>query len=278
MFQDIAPHRISYDPGHHAPAGSDHVFFLKQGRVLLKLGDAAPVVPTYDDARGLLAGKTPDSVYLFSVDDVAYYACPEQPEESGPFAYGPMRLLREVKPDFAAFAGATAFHFAHWYGVNRYCGSCGGPMAAKDDERALCCPGCGMVKYPRISPVVIVGITRGEDLLLAKNATGEYRDYGLIAGFVEPGETLEAAAAREVMEEVGLKVTNLRYYKSQPWAFSQSLLMGFFGDLDGQGEVTLDGRELAEARWFERMELPMNDAIRFSLTWDMIHAFRERQV
>jgi NAD+ diphosphatase len=134
-----------------------------------------------------------------------------------------------------------------------------------------------VVEYPRISPVVIVGILDGDDILLAKAAVGEYKKHGLISGFVELGESLEGAVAREVMEEVGLTVHNLRYYKSQPWAFSQSLLMGFFADLKGERTVTVNPAELSEAAWFPRPEIPAGDS-RLSLTWDMIEAFRNGEV
>ena len=116
----------------------------------------------------------------------------------------------------------------------------------------MVCPECKNIEYPKISPAVIVAVTNGNRLLLSRYARGGYRNYALIAGFAEVGETLEDTVRREVMEEVGLKVKNIRYYKSQPWSFSDSLLVGFFAELDGDDTITLEEEELAEAVWFER--------------------------
>ncbi|MCL2610926.1 MAG: NUDIX domain-containing protein, partial [Defluviitaleaceae bacterium] len=126
------------------------------------------------------------------------------------------------------------------------------------------------------SPVIIVGIIDGERILLTKYASG-YDRYALVAGFVEIGETLEDAVRREIKEEVGLNVCNIRYYKSQPWAFSQSLLMGFFADVYGDDNVTIDKRELSEATWFHREDIPKGYTT-ISLTWTMIEAFRNKNI
>jgi NAD+ diphosphatase len=277
MFQDIEPHKLTYDHDPGEPHDTDQVLFLRDGRVLLAAEAGRLALPTLGEVRGALRDAPRSLIYLFSVDGAGYYYCPEATGEIGPFVYGNIRIVRNLRPSLLAFASATAFHIADWYAHNRYCGRCSGPMRPRDKERAVVCPGCGAVKYPRISPVVIVGVRDGDSLLLAKNSGGEYRNYGLIAGFVEPGETLEAALAREVMEEVGLKIANARYYKSQPWAFSQSILMGFFADLRGERTITLDTAELSEAGWFSRPEIPADEA-RFSLTWDMIQAFRNGEV
>lgn len=277
MFQDIDPHRITYEPGREQPREGDRVVFLKQGLVLLGTDAGALALPEYGQARRALGEATRGLIYMFSVDGAGYHYSPDPAEPFARFAYDRIGVVRSLGPPLPAFAAATAFHIASWYGNNRYCGQCAGPMLPKAGERALHCPVCGLVKYPRISPVVIVGVRDGERLLLARAAKGEYKGYGLVSGFVEPGETLEAALAREVMEETGLTVAGARYYKSQPWAFSESLLMGFFADLRGGGAVRLDSGELSEARWFSREELPADES-RFSLTWDMIQAFRNGEV
>ena len=273
MFQDIDPHKITYDNTRNEPSERDHVLFLKDGRVLLEAREGRLALPTYGRIHQVPQGKNCEIVYLFSIDAIAYYYSLNEIDEISPFIYTNISVVRNLQPSLLAFASATAFHIAVWYASNRYCGQCAAALRPKEKERALHCPGCGLVKYPRISPVIIVGIRDGESLLLAKNAGGEYKNYGLIAGFVEPGETLEMAIAREVMEEVGLRIKNARYYKSQPWAFSQSLLMGFFADLQGERTITLDTVELSEAGWFCRSDIPV-DNTRFSLTWDMIQAFR----
>ena len=111
-------------------------------------------------------------------------------------------------------------------------------------------------EYPKIAPAVIVAITDGERLLMARSSRGTYKRYGLIAGFVEIGETFEQAVRREVFEEVGLRVKNVTYYKSQPWPFPDSVMIGFFAELDGDASITLQESELAEAVWFERQNIP----------------------
>ena len=146
-------------------------------------------------------------------------------------------------------------------------------------EEELVCPVCGQTEYPKISPAVIVAITNGDKLLMSRYRVNHstYRGYALIAGFVEIGETFEETVRREVMEEVGLKVKNIRYYKSQPWSFSDTLLMGFYCDLDGEEEITLDSEELALAEWFRRDEIPVEPS-RDSLTNEMIIKFKNGEV
>ena len=137
------------------------------------------------------------------------------------------------------------------------------------------CPKCGNMIFPRIAPAAIIALTHGDKLILSKYANRNVTRYGLLAGFIEIGETAEEAGAREVMEEVGLKVKNIRYYKSQPWGIAGNLSVGYFCDLDGDDEtVTLDETELASAEWFNRNEIPCNDE-GISLTGEMIRIFSE---
>ena len=146
-------------------------------------------------------------------------------------------------------------------------------MKKDQKERMLYCENCHHMEYPKISPAVIVGVTDGNRILMSKYADRDYKKYALLAGFTEIGETIEETVKREVMEEVGLKVKNIRFYKSQPWSFTDTLLMGFFADLDGDSEITLDQEELALAEWFEREEIPVTER-NISLTNEMILAFK----
>lgn len=273
MFQDIDPQTITYVSGRETPRENDYVLFAKDRHLLLDIRQGRLDLPTYGEMRPALGRGAGELVYLFSLDDRAFFLSTDHTEAVGRFRYANVYSVRNLQPSGLAFACATAFHVGRWYGHNRYCGHCSGPLERRQGERAVHCPQCGLVEYPAIAPVVIVGVRDGEDILLTKYAGRDYKNYALIAGFVEPGETLERAIAREVMEEVGLRVCNVRYYKSQPWAFSQSLLMGFFADLHGERTVALDSDELSEAVWTPRSELPAEDS-RMSLTWDMIAAFR----
>lgn len=136
------------------------------------------------------------------------------------------------------------------------------------------CPQCGNLIFPRISPAVIVAVTDGDRLLMSKYAGRGYTNYALLAGYTEIGETVEQTVHREVMEEVGLRVKNLRYYKSQPWGIDGNILMGFYCDLDGEDEIRIDETELALAQWHDRHALPVQDD-GISLTREMIRTFGE---
>ena len=137
----------------------------------------------------------------------------------------------------------------------------------------MVCPACGNTEYPKICPAVIVAVSDGERLLVSRYRDRPFRGWALIAGFVEIGETLEDTVRREVLEETGLRVKNLRYYKSQPWSFSDTLLAGFYCDLDGSDAIRIEEDELSEALWLPRGEIPPrgNDV---SLTAEMMERFR----
>lgn len=190
------------------------------------------------------------------------------------FTYENATLLRQVTSKNVCFAMMTAWHLYQWYRVNRFCGACGEKTVHDGKERMMRCPSCGNMIFPRIAPAVIIGLTHGDKLMLSTYAGREYKRYGLLAGFIEIGETAEEAVVREVMEEVGLKVKNVRYYKSQPWGVAGNLSIGYFCDLDGDDTVRLDENELASAEWFDRNDLPAKDD-GISLTREMIRIFGE---
>ena len=194
--------------------------------------------------------------------------------DSAPFTWEQTRALRQTISKAVCYAVMTGWHLHQWYKKNRFCGGCGAQTVHDDTQRMLRCPVCGNLIFPRINPVVITAVTDGDDLLLSKYAGRGYTNYALIAGYTEIGETMEQAAAREVMEEVGLKVKNLRYYKSQPWGIDGNILMGFFCDLDGSRDICLDRTELSMADWYPRHALPIEDD-GYSLTREMIRVFGE---
>jgi NAD+ diphosphatase len=190
------------------------------------------------------------------------------------FAYEPVRQLRQLKSKDVCFGVMTAWHLHNWYRGNRICGRCGTPTEHDSKERMLRCPNCGNMIFPRISPAVIVAVTDGDRLLLSKYAGRAYTRYALLAGYTEIGETVEQTVHREVMEEVGLRVKNLRYYKSQPWGVDGNILMGFFCDVDGSDEIHIDENELSMADWYHRDALPAHDD-GISLTREMVRVFEE---
>lgn len=177
----------------------------------------------------------------------------------------PESALGELMPVRSLFglAGAEAFSLAgratqllDWRRNHRYCGRCGTPTTMKTGEFAMSCTACGLVVYPRISPAVMVLIQRGDELLLARSPHFRPGVFSALAGFVEAGETLEQCAVREVREEVGIEISNLRYFQSQPWPFPDSLMLAFFADYAG-GVITPDPSEIEAADWFSRSALPL---------------------
>jgi NAD+ diphosphatase len=194
-----------------------------------------------------------------------------------PFTLENTEIFRRADPQYQAFAGITGYQLYRWYKDNKYCGRCGCSMHKDEKERMMRCRKCGSMVYPKISPAVIIGVLDGNRILMSKYAGRVYKNYALIAGFVEIGEMLEETVKREVMEEVGLKVKNIRYYRSQPWSFSDTILMGFYCDLDGEDVITLEEDELALAEWFDRDDIPVVPS-RDSLTNEMIIKFKNGEV
>ncbi len=168
----------------------------------------------------------------------------------------PLRpLFNLAGPEVFALAG-RAVQLLDWQSQHRFCGRCGTGTRALGHEFAMECPDCGLLAYPRISPAVMVLIRDGQRLLLARSPHFKPGVFSALAGFVEPGETLEQCAAREVMEEVGLEITNLRYFASQPWPFPNSLMVAFFADYAG-GQITPDPTEIEAADWFAPENMPL---------------------
>ncbi len=144
----------------------------------------------------------------------------------------------------------------NWLKLNKYCGKCGAPTYLKDsfNERALVCSNCGNTTWPRTSPAIIVAVTKGDKLLLVYNKQFPERKYSVVAGFVEYGETFEECVKREVYEETGIKVKNIRYFGSQPWPFPNSMLIAFTAEYSS-GEIKEDGEEIVHAAWFSKEEI-----------------------
>lgn len=166
-----------------------------------------------------------------------------------------LRDLFAAVPAADYAVAAEAVPVAEWRRTGVFCGACAHAMERSAEERCMVCPSCGYRLYPRINPAVITCIRRGDHILMARRATGYAGYHTLIAGFVEVGESLEHAVRREVREEVGLEIANLRYFDSQAWPFPCGLMVGFFSDYAG-GELRPDGAEIAEAGWFPRDALP----------------------
>jgi len=168
---------------------------------------------------------------------------------------GLRQLFGRLEEDLIWIAG-RANQLVDWNRSHRFCGNCGHPTENKQNERAKICPACDLINYPRLSPAIIVAVLKQNRLLLASNKRFKSEFYSVLAGFVEPGETLEECVVREVKEEVGIAVKNIRYFGSQPWPFPNSLMVGFIADYKG-GEIDVDKSEIVDAAWFSSDNLPL---------------------
>ena len=267
MIQDIFPEIFHNEYKPKPVADNSLIFCFCDNKVLCNLGSSV-VFPLYSQI------KCSEYIYLFSLNDCNCFLAKDDiqvlPEG---FDYIEIPVFRSAVPRQMAFLGITAHHIFHWYAINRFCGRCKNPMKHSDIERMVECSSCGNLVYPRISPVVIVGVTNKDKLLLIRGHNSQPGRYGLTAGYIEIGETAEQAASREVFEETGIRIKNIRYYKSQPWGLSESLLFGFFADLDGDDTITIDPGELTEAVFMEKEKINVTFD-NFSLTNEMICHFK----
>ncbi|MBP3217411.1 MAG: NAD(+) diphosphatase [Lachnospiraceae bacterium] len=300
MIQDIAPEIFHNEYTPRNPQAEDVLFFFRSTDrgILLADRDGEIAFPlcreVFPDWFAAGEGEDPANYcrYLFSItpdpdraDTVQnfYLWNLDNAEEAAAFllqrgySFEPIRTLRKDRPQDLCFAGTTAYHLYVWYDLNRFCGRCGQPTVLSEKERALICPSCGNTIYPRIVPAVIVGLTDGDRILMTRYAGRGYKGHALIAGFCEIGERAEETVRREVMEEVGLTASNIRYFDSQPWGFESDLLLGYYADVEGNDAIRLDENELSEAVWVSREDIEPEESP-ISLTATMIEAFRRGEV
>ena len=273
MIQDIAPQRIHNEfLPECEPKEKDIIICIKGNAMMAGGSPGAMRFPGYGEMADVQEYR-----YLFSLDQQRVFLA--DGEDIAPMAGFSYLTLKEIRwqmkgPLSYMYTAYTAWHIAAWYRDNRFCGRCGHRTHHAETERAVVCPACGNIIYPRIIPAVIVGVINGDKLLLTRYANRDIPFYALVAGFTEIGETLEECVAREVMEETGLRVKNIRYYKSQPWGNVQDLLMGFYCDVDGNPAIHIDKNELKEGLWMKREDIQgqLDD---WSLTHHMMMTFKE---
>jgi NAD+ diphosphatase len=221
--------------------------------VLVETGDGEFRLPERPEMAALVGPQ----VYLGQLGERPCFAAPLLSDAKLPPDFR-LLLARQLASGLDATRASLvgqAVALVEWDGLHRYCGSCAVQTELVPGERARRCPRCAATFYPRISPAVIVLVERNQQILLARNANSSAGRFSLVAGFVEPGESLEQTAVREVREEVGIEIADLRYYGSQPWPFGRSLMIGFYAQYAG-GDVRVDGVEIAEAGWFKLDRLP----------------------
>ena len=252
-----------------SPDEGDEVFCFEGGKVLA--GDSAErPFPRFGELSGSFTAQ-----YLFSIGDRRFFLAMGKVSAPEGYSFREVRAVRHADGALQenVFAMFTGLHLWKWYSSNRFCGRCGKRTFPDSKERALRCE-CGSIIYPRIDPAVIVGVISGERILLTRYATGHGVGYNaLVAGYTEIGETFEETVRREVREEVGLEVRNIRYFASQPWGFSGGILAGFYCDA-ADTDISLDTSELASAVWTSREEIQLQpDGL--SLTNEMMKRFRD---
>ena len=312
MIQNIAPHVYHNHYEEQSSLAGDMAVITDRAesgdRILLVKTQEGWRFPSlgeiFESAGRHLENRKTGETYFFSVDDKRFFRLEADGENTGELLseeeigqpdghertslrteYSGIpgacwlyrRQIREIAPRHVAFAAITALSLDGWYRNNRFCSRCGRLLVRDHAERMLKCPDCGNMVYPRINPAVIVGVTKGESLLMTKYAGSGYRKYALVAGFTEIGETVEETVIREVKEETGLDVTNVRYYKSQPWPFTDTLLMGYYCDAAENEDIHMDDGELSVAEWVKREEINrvQESYDDVSLTSEMIQFFRD---
>jgi NAD+ diphosphatase len=243
------------------PGGAQALWFaFRDGKILVKAEEGQPRLPSSREAAGLCPDP-PWKHYFGELDGAACFAVCLPEDEVAEEAAGDgfeWRNLRELfgqMEDELVWAAGRAGQLVHWHLSHRFCGRCGSATADHRGERAKICPACAAVNHPRVSPAIIVAVVRDRRLLLAHAQRFPAKFYSVLAGFVEPGETLEECVRREVMEETGIEVANIRYFGSQPWPFPDSLMVAFTAEYAG-GEIRPNPGEIADAGWFSADALP----------------------
>ena len=249
----------SYVPLLTPPARLDEPvlwFAFRKAEILVLGGAETPAMPCCFDLteHGVTVER---SQYLGLYGGKHCYAVAvleTQPLPEGWAALGLRDLFGLVETTLAALSG-RAYQILEWDRNHRYCSRCGTPTELRTDERSRSCPACRYTTYPPVTPAIMILITNGRKLLLARKAAFPQGRFSALAGFVEPGEMLEDTIVRETREEVGVEIRNIRYFGSQPWPFPHSLMIAFTAEYAG-GKIQPDGVEIEEAHWFDAEQLP----------------------
>lgn len=252
----------------------DLYFTIFKGSILIKKKENTLSVPSLHEIKKLNI-KYGDEFLLGEMGGKSCFAIEATSEINltDNFELIPLNELGPLVDEELFLVAGRANQILNWDKTHRFCGRCGSRTENKKEEIAKVCPICSHVMYPVICPAIIVGVTKGNKILLAHNKNFKNNMYSLIAGFVEAGEDLKSTVKREVFEEVGIKIKNIKYYKSSPWSFPNSLMIGFFAEYES-GEIKVDGNEIVHADWFTRDDFP-NIPKKFTLARKIIDGFIE---
>lgn len=238
------------------PSSKDLWFYFRDNLLLVEKKFSGLSIPTAGTTKEFQV-KVAHPLHLGNLKGCSCYAGELETDIDLPenFEFIDLRSFMAQSSDEIFFLAGKAFQIVDWDRTNKFCGRCGTQTNYKSDERAKICPKCGRLHYPHIAPAIIVAIVRDDKILLAHNVNFKAKMHSVIAGFVEPGETFEECVKREVSEEIGIKVKNIKYYESQPWPFPNSLMIAFTAEYAG-GEISVDGKEIDHADWFGVNDLP----------------------
>ena len=277
MIHEIFPHRFNnqFIIADNI-AEDDLIFHYNENSILLKTNGDGFEIPRKKDVSSIF--NITEGTFLFSLNNERCFLIREEPTGLNDwFSYKEISFFRLLQPQETAWVGIVGFQLNKWYLQHKFCGKCGSKTKEKQDERAIICPDCHTTVYPNISPAIIVAIISNNKILLAHNSNFEVNRYSLVAGYVDIGESLEETVQREVREEVGLEVKNIRYYKSQPWPFSGSMMIGFIAEADDTQPIRPDKIEITEAEWFNRENLP-NHPPTISIAGELIDKFEKGEI
>jgi NAD+ diphosphatase len=269
-------HRVFYprvEPSSAQGASLAWWFVFRDGELLIHTAETIEsAIPRVDDLSRLDLSPHRTN-FLGELDGAHVFAAEIASDAEIPdgLAFRALRQLYGVVDDQIFDLAGRAAQILEWDRSHQFCGRCGGPTEFAPGERAKRCTLCGSLSFPRLSPAVITLVEDGDQVLLARHTRTTDGTYALLAGFVEPGESMEEAVRREIEEEVGVAVDRIKYFGSQPWPFPHSLMIGFTAQYAG-GEIAVDGIELADARWFSPHALP-KVPMRLSIARKLIDAY-----
>ncbi|MGI6020803.1 MAG: NAD(+) diphosphatase [Lachnospiraceae bacterium] len=272
MIQELENTSIDITYKNIKPEKEDFIISVKNGCVLFSgRHDDSISFPRLKNMKAVPANIR----YLFKIGSEKYFLVNDA-DAFGEFEYQRVKysFTRRMKNKKELYTAALAVSLSNWYETTRFCGKCGASMVHDKKERMMFCPECGVIEYPRICPCIIAGVINNGKILVTKYRGSTSENYALVAGFAEAGETIEQCAIREVYEETHVKIKNLKFYRSQPWPYSSSLLFGFFCELDGDEDIEIEPNELSMAKFVSPEEITeeFNDC---SLTNEMLCKFRD---
>lgn len=274
MIQEISPHIYYPEYKNKVPKADSFALFYKNNQILLRRHEKLSLFRFRDFPE--FERMYDNAVFICTIDREDYFYLPDMEPMGEAYDSHPLFSLRMFEPMHEAFGAVLGSQMYRFVNSRKYCGYCGHKTILSKSERAMVCGNCKSVEFPKISPAIIVAVkdTKRNKLVLVKNSNKHYPYYALVAGYMEIGETPEDALRREVREEVGLNVKNIKPYKAQPWPFSDTLMLGFTAEVDGDTKITIDEKELSFADWFAPDDVPEPEYI-VSVGQEMIKAFKD---